>query len=186
MFAGIFALRVALHAPENAGICLLFIAPIALLTLSAGINAGLVGATVGVALLVIQTQVQAVHADMLFFATRAFAFYAVPLIIAIARRESAGRATVRPPVMVRPPVAEAPRRTVARQTPAAEPRLTRREREVLGLVAAGHTNAEVAEILVLSVRTVESHRASLLRKLGRPSRDQLVAHARNRGLVPVG
>jgi DNA-binding CsgD family transcriptional regulator len=36
---------------------------------------------------------------------------------------------------------------------------------------------------VLSVRTVESHRASLLRKLGRPTRDELVLHARLRGLL---
>ncbi len=44
--------------------------------------------------------------------------------------------------------------------------LTTREREVLKLIAEGHTNAEIAAILSISVKTVESHRANLLQKLG--------------------
>jgi DNA-binding CsgD family transcriptional regulator len=53
-------------------------------------------------------------------------------------------------------------------------RLSRREREVLGLLALGHTNREVAEILHISIRTAEFHRASLRRKLGIASRSELV------------
>jgi two-component system response regulator NreC len=52
--------------------------------------------------------------------------------------------------------------------------LTRREREVLGLLALGHTNTEVASLLYLSPRTVESHRASIQRKLGVRSRADLM------------
>jgi two-component system response regulator NreC len=61
--------------------------------------------------------------------------------------------------------------------------LTQREREVLRLLALGHTNAEAAERLHLSVRTVETHRANLQAKLGVSGRADLVRHARERGLV---
>ncbi len=55
--------------------------------------------------------------------------------------------------------------------------LTARETEVLRLLALGHTNAEIAEQLYLSVRTVESHRANLQRKLDATGRPDLVRHA---------
>jgi two-component system response regulator NreC len=61
--------------------------------------------------------------------------------------------------------------------------LTQREREVLRLLALGHTNAQVAERLHLSVRTVETHRANLQGKLGVAGRAELVRHALERGLV---
>jgi two-component system, NarL family, response regulator NreC len=61
--------------------------------------------------------------------------------------------------------------------------LTARERDVLRLIALGHTNAEMAERLFLSVRTVETHRANLHRKLGTDSRSELVRHALEQGLV---
>jgi two-component system response regulator NreC len=61
--------------------------------------------------------------------------------------------------------------------------LTSREREVLGLIALGHTNAEVAERLYLSLRTVETHRANIHNKLGTDSRAELVRHALDQGLV---
>jgi len=53
--------------------------------------------------------------------------------------------------------------------------LSRREAEVLDLVADGHTNAEVAELLVLSVRTVERHLLNAYRKLGARGRAEAVA-----------
>jgi two-component system, NarL family, response regulator NreC len=52
--------------------------------------------------------------------------------------------------------------------------LTEREREVLSLLAVGHTNPEIAALLFLSPRTVESHRANIQRKLGVRSRAELV------------
>lgn len=61
--------------------------------------------------------------------------------------------------------------------------LTGRERDVLRLIALGHTNAEMAERLFLSVRTVETHRANIHRKLGTDSRSELVRHALEQGLV---
>jgi two-component system response regulator NreC len=61
--------------------------------------------------------------------------------------------------------------------------LTPREREVLRLIALGHTNAEIATMLYVSVRTVENHRASVLRKLGLRTRAELVRHANDAGLV---
>ena len=61
--------------------------------------------------------------------------------------------------------------------------LTSRECDVLRLLALGHTNAEVAERLHLSVRTVETHRANIQSKLGSTSRADLVRHARESGLV---
>jgi two-component system response regulator NreC len=61
--------------------------------------------------------------------------------------------------------------------------LTEREREVLGLIALGHTNSEMAKRLYLSLRTVETHRANIHRKLGTDSRAELVRHALDQGLV---
>jgi two-component system response regulator NreC len=63
------------------------------------------------------------------------------------------------------------------------PELTDRELDVLRLIARGHTNREIAERLFLSVRTVESHRARIQRKLGRSSRSDLVDYVVERGLV---
>jgi two-component system response regulator NreC len=61
--------------------------------------------------------------------------------------------------------------------------LTPREIEVLRLVAAGHTNPEIAERLVISIRTVETHRAAIHRKLNTASRAEAVAFAREHGLL---
>jgi len=61
--------------------------------------------------------------------------------------------------------------------------LTEREAEVLRLVALGHTNAEIAEQLYLSVRTVESHRARSGQTLRLSTRAELVRYALDRGLL---
>jgi len=64
--------------------------------------------------------------------------------------------------------------------------LTTREAEVLRLIALGHTNAEIASQLYLSVRTVETHRSHIQRKLGLSTRAELVRHALEHGLVSPG
>jgi len=64
----------------------------------------------------------------------------------------------------------------------AEP-LTLREREVLKLIAEAHTNREIGEVLHLAEKTIESHRANLLRKLGMRDRVELVRYAIRRGLI---
>ena len=61
--------------------------------------------------------------------------------------------------------------------------LTPRETEVLKLIAEGHTNRQIGEVLVISVRTVESHRASLSAKLGLQSRVEIVRYARESRLI---
>lgn len=67
----------------------------------------------------------------------------------------------------------------------AEPkdRLTPRELEVVKLIAEAHTNKQIAEILGVSEKTVESHRANLLNKLGMRDRVELVRYAIRRGLI---
>ena len=61
--------------------------------------------------------------------------------------------------------------------------LTRREVEVLRLLAKGNTNRQIASLLGLSMRTVENHRANLMGKLGLSSRVDLVNYAEEHGLV---
>ncbi len=61
--------------------------------------------------------------------------------------------------------------------------LTGRELEVLKFIAQGYTNRQISEELMISTRTVESHRASLLEKLNLRSRVELVRYAKQRGII---
>ena len=61
--------------------------------------------------------------------------------------------------------------------------LSPREEEVVKLIAEAHTNAQIAQVLHLAEKTVESHRANVLRKLGMRDRVELVRYAIRRGLV---
>jgi two-component system response regulator NreC len=61
--------------------------------------------------------------------------------------------------------------------------LSDREREVLRLLALGHTNQEIAKMLYLSVRTVETHRAHIMQKLRLTTRAELVRYAIDTGLL---
>jgi len=63
--------------------------------------------------------------------------------------------------------------------------LSEREVDVLRLIALGHTNAEIAERLYLSVRTVETHRSHVQQKLRLSTRAELVGYALERGLIKV-
>ena len=63
------------------------------------------------------------------------------------------------------------------------PQLTKREREVLSLVASGHTDRKVAEILMISRRTVNRHMSNIFLKLAVPSRAAATAYAIRRGFV---
>jgi two-component system response regulator NreC len=74
-------------------------------------------------------------------------------------------------------------RIAAEPAPGPPDDLSDRELEVLNLIALGHTNAEIAEQLFLSVRTVETHRSHIQRKLRRSTRAELVGYALERGLV---
>jgi two-component system response regulator NreC len=61
--------------------------------------------------------------------------------------------------------------------------LSAQEEQVLRLIALGHTNVEVARLCHVSLRTVESHRAHIQRKLDRRTRAELVEYARETGLI---
>ena len=67
--------------------------------------------------------------------------------------------------------------------PTAGELLTAREEEIVKLVAEAHTNEEIAELLNISKKTVERHRANILEKLGMRDRVELTRYAIRRGLV---
>ena len=74
-------------------------------------------------------------------------------------------------------------RVAAEPPPGPPDGLSEREVEVLRMITLGHTNAEIAEQLFLSVRTVETHRAHIQQKLRLGSRSELVRYALDHGLV---
>ena len=77
---------------------------------------------------------------------------------------------------------EQPVAAEVRRGAAGEP-LTPREIDVLRLLARGNTNRQIADLLGISVRTVENHRANLMGKLGLGSRVELVSYAEDHDLV---
>jgi DNA-binding NarL/FixJ family response regulator len=70
-----------------------------------------------------------------------------------------------------------------RGEPARTDPLTPREQEIVKLIAEAHTNDEIAEMLVISKKTVERHRANILEKLGMRDRVELTRYALRRGLI---
>jgi two-component system response regulator NreC len=74
-------------------------------------------------------------------------------------------------------------RVAAEPPPGPPDGLSAREVEVLRMIALGHTNAEIAERLYLSVRTVETHRAHIQQKLRLGSRSELVRYALEHDLI---
>ncbi|HXA53594.1 MAG TPA: response regulator transcription factor [Solirubrobacteraceae bacterium] len=74
-------------------------------------------------------------------------------------------------------------RIAAEPPPGPPDDLSEREVDVLRLIALGHTNAEIATQLYLSVRTVETHRSHIQRKLRLSTRAELVRYAIERGLI---
>jgi len=94
------------------------------------------------------------------------------------REVAAGRRYVPPGLGARFIVAE-----TAEQRDVDDDPLSDRERQVLRLLALGHTNQEIAEKLHISVRTAESHRAHIMQKLRLSTRADLVGYARGRRLL---
>jgi two-component system response regulator NreC len=99
-------------------------------------------------------------------------------IVDAVREVSRGGRYVHPALGARLVVAEVEERVRAEEDP-----LSDREREVLRLLALGHTNQEIAKKLYLSVRTVETHRAHIMQKLRLSSRAELVRFAMDEGLL---
>jgi two-component system response regulator NreC len=92
------------------------------------------------------------------------------------RQVAAGGSYVHPALGARLVAADAAARAAAEADP-----LSDREREVLRLLALGHTNQEIAKQLFISVRTAETHRAHIMRKLGLETRAELVRYALEHG-----
>jgi DNA-binding NarL/FixJ family response regulator len=84
----------------------------------------------------------------------------------------------------RPPVAFPDTRETARDNAVQLRSLTPREMEVLKLVAEGYTNQEIADQLVVSIKTVQAHRANVMDKLGLHNITHLVRFAVRAGLIP--
>jgi two-component system response regulator NreC len=99
------------------------------------------------------------------------------LLQAIREVASGGR-YVHPALGARMITAEAEERRRAEEDP-----LSEREREVLRLLALGHTNQEIAKMLYISVRTAETHRAHIMQKLRLTTRAELVRYALDQGLL---
>ena len=93
----------------------------------------------------------------------------------------AGERYVHPALGARLVAAEVEERKRADEDP-----LSEREREVLRLLALGHTNQEIAQMLYISVRTAETHRAHIMQKLGLTSRAELVRYALDHALIEPG
>ena len=99
-------------------------------------------------------------------------------VVAAVREVARGGRYVNPELGARLMVAEAAAERQAEQDP-----LSEREREVLRLLALGHTNQEIAKQLYISVRTAETHRAHIMQKLRLTSRAELVSYAIGQGLL---
>jgi two-component system, NarL family, response regulator NreC len=98
-------------------------------------------------------------------------------VVQAVREVAAGRRYVNPQLGARLAT------TAARERAKEDDPLSDREREVMRLLALGHTNQEIAKLLFVSVRTAESHRAHIMRKLDLSTRAELVRHALAHGLL---
>ncbi len=99
-------------------------------------------------------------------------------LVAAVRDVAGGGRYVHPELGARLVAADTEERRRAEEDP-----LSDREREVLRLLALGHTNQEIAKQLYISVRTAETHRAHIMQKLRLGSRAELVRHALAHGLL---
>jgi two-component system response regulator NreC len=102
-------------------------------------------------------------------------------VVGAVREVAAGGRYVHPALGARLAAAEAEELKRAEEDP-----LSEREREVLRLLALGHTNQEIAKMLYISVRTAETHRAHIMQKLRLTTRAELVRHALAQGLLDEG
>jgi two-component system, NarL family, response regulator NreC len=99
-------------------------------------------------------------------------------VVAAVREIASGGSYVHPALGARLVTADAQARAAAEADP-----LSEREREVLRLLALGHTNQEIAKMLYISVRTAETHRAHIMQKLRLSTRAELVRYALSQGLL---
>jgi DNA-binding CsgD family transcriptional regulator len=171
LFVLVFLVALWLEHPSP-GLLHLHALPIALLALQLGIIVGLGAVAASLSMMAVWAELEGVElllADYLV---------AVPFLLVVLLCQLAAR------VLGREPAAPEPKRFgPGRRGAKVAVDLTDRERDVLGLLALGHTNREAADALFLSVRTVESHRARIQQKLGLTSRAALVRYAMDHDLV---
>jgi DNA-binding CsgD family transcriptional regulator len=165
----VFFIALWLEHPSP-GILHLHAVPIAVLALQLGIIVGLSAVAASLSMMAVWAELEGVELLLADY------FVAVPFVLLVLLCQLAAR------VVGRGTVGAPPSRFVrGRGKPGSD--LTEREKDVLGLLALGHTNREAAEQLFLSVRTVESHRARIQQKLRISSRAELVRYAVDHDLV---
>lgn len=103
-------------------------------------------------------------------------------LVAAVRAASRGEAFLYPSV-ARDVIADYLRRVEAGEEKERYDGLTSREREILTLIAQGLSNQEIARNLYISIKTVQTHRAHILEKLGLHDRTELVRYAIRKGLI---
>jgi DNA-binding CsgD family transcriptional regulator len=171
LFALVFGLALVVEHPRP-GILHLHAVPIAVLAVQLGILAGLSAVAASMSLMFVWAEMEGAELLAIDYLAGAVPFLVVVFVCqlvaaGVVRR---GRSPSKPSPIERLRMKNAPE-------------LTGREKDVLGLLALGHTNREAAEQLFLSVRTVESHRARIQQKLRITSRAELVRYAVDHDLV---
>jgi DNA-binding CsgD family transcriptional regulator/uncharacterized membrane protein YvlD (DUF360 family) len=166
--AAVFAVDDPAVAPS-----LLLAIPIAVFTCAVGLHAGVVAAVIAMLAVIVHWETSDLSLGAAAYLTRGIAFSSIPALIVWARQS-------RSPASDDGPASEPARIDSATR---AAMGLSRRELQVLQLVALGHTNPEIAAQLYISVRTVEGHRARVQRKLGCSGRAELVRYALQRKLI---
>jgi DNA-binding CsgD family transcriptional regulator len=174
LFALIFTLALSIEQSQ-AGILHLHAVPVAVLALQLGILVGLGAVATSLSMMFVWAELEGAELLMVDYMSGAVPLLLVVFLCQLAashasRGGDGARATLRP--------------LAGKQRAPAAPELTDREKEVLGLLALGHTNREAADELFLSVRTVESHRARIQQKLGISGRAELVRYALDCDLLP--
>ncbi|MGH2838273.1 MAG: response regulator transcription factor [Thermoleophilaceae bacterium] len=166
-FALVAALTLLFQTSTSWGLYSLFVVPVAIAARRFGAGGGVAVALPALGLIVLHSQLAGIEIGLGGYVARSTTLLAVALLAAprcvVAGERVSEHANGN---------GGSPRR-----------RLTPRELEVLRLLALGHTNAEVADKLCLSVRTVESHRARLQRKLMRRGRSELTRYALEHALI---
>jgi DNA-binding CsgD family transcriptional regulator len=172
LFVLVFTLALWIDHPRP-GLLHLHAVPIAVLALQLGILAGLSAVAASLSLMFVWAEMEGVELLMIDYMSGAVPFLLVVFLcqlIAVRIVSHAGASSKQRPLLGRLRAQDVPE-------------LTEREKDVLGLIALGHTNREAAAELFLSVRTVESHRARIQQKLGISGRAELVRYAMDHKLV---
>jgi DNA-binding CsgD family transcriptional regulator len=171
-FVIVFTLALLAEHPRP-GILHFHAVPIAVLALQLGILVGLSAVAASLSLMFVWAEIEGVELLMVDYLSGAVPFLVVLFLCQLVATRIVGHQGA--------PQKQGSR--FERNGRNDAPELTDRERDVLGLLALGHTNREAAEELFLSVRTVESHRARIQQKLGITGRAELVRYAIDRDLV---